>query len=41
MSVMFYLADKTQDLNLRCSISDNSEGPLQRGEGHSQDIQFL
>ena len=36
---MFYLADKTQDLNLRCRISDNSEEPLQRGKGDSQDIQ--
>ena len=39
---MFYLADKTEDLSLGCSLSDGSDGLLQTGKGkpgHSGDLQ--
>ena len=29
---MFYFVDKTEDLNLRHGLSDNSEGLLRRGK---------
>lgn len=39
LRVLFYLADKTEDLSLGHSISDNSEEPLRRDKGRgSQDL---
>ena len=35
---MFYLADKTEDLSPGRSLSDSSEGPLQRGQGEAKII---
>ena len=35
---MFYLGDKTEDLNLGHSISDNSEELLQEGKWETQDV---
>ena len=32
MRIMFYLVDKTADLNLGHSFSDSSEGLLQKGK---------
>ena len=36
LEIMFYLVDKTEDVNLGCSISHSSEGWLQRGKGEGQ-----
>ena len=33
---MFYLVDKTEDLNPGCSLLDSSEGLLQRGKGEAR-----
>ena len=33
LRIVFYFVDKTEDLNLRHGLSDNSEGLLQRGKG--------
>ena len=33
LRIMFYLVDKTEDVNLGCNISHSSEGWLQGGKG--------
>ena len=40
LKIVFYSADKTEDLNLECS-SDSSRGLLQRGRGGVRIIEFL
>ena len=35
--IMFYLADNTEDLSPEYSLSDSSEGLLQKGKGGKED----
>ena len=41
LRIMFYLADKTEDLSLGHSISDRSEGLVWRGQGGARIYEFL